>query len=112
MPTLLRLKSQVFAAEEEKMESEKVQRGYEGTKPSGRLAGGHRGMVGCGVSTLPFFLPLLFRRMREALIQDANFLLIDVNMRGHAENRVYIFRSMCLQDVQAHFLPIGCTRSD
>lgn len=57
-------------------------------------------MVGCGGSTSffrrrPSFLVRSTGKERErdreaVLIRDANFLLTDVNMRGHAEDRVYV----------------------
>lgn len=89
MPTLLRLKSRVLAAEEGKLGEREGYGEYEDTRwPPGRLARGHRGMVDCGVST-SFFLPSSPApdgREKPALIQDANFLLTAVNMRGHAVN--------------------------
>lgn len=120
MPTLLRLKSRVLAAEEGKIESEKVQRGYEGmieaaSEEVGRGAPWNGGLQRFYHVPSPFFLPLSLptdEKGQPALIQDANFLLTDVNMRGHAEDRVYISRSLCSREVQTHFLPIGCTRSD
>lgn len=121
MPTLLWLKSQVLAAEEETMESEKMHADTEvrcGLQKEGEGEGGgngRRGVRNGGLRPIPprvrsfvlsssFFIPRSTDEKSEPVsIQDANFLLTDVNMRGHAKNRVYIPCSLYVYSRGAHF---------